>query len=311
MRIGLIDVDGYKGYPNFALMKISAYHKKQKHQVEWVDKTHQYDVVYASKIFTFTPDYDYSGLQTKVLEKGGTGYDIMKTLPDEIENTDKLDYSLYPKCDYSLVFLSRGCIRKCKFCLVNKKEGYIHSVKPVRLNPRGKWIDVLDNNFFASPDWQKHIEWLAEQKQPINFRGVDLRIMTDEQAEALNKLKIQKSIFIAWDNPQDNLEPLLANLVTHIKPYKLRCYVLVGFNSTIEQDLDRIYTLQKYNILPYVMPYKDYDNPQEKTPYQKDLCRWANNVFVYKKCPIFNDYEPRKGFFCREFLKGTKYETIL
>lgn len=121
--------------------------------MEWVDKTHQYDVVYASKIFTFTPDYDYSGLQTKVLEKGGTGYDIMKTLPDEIENTDKLDYSLYPKCDYSLVFLSRGCIRKCKFCLVNKKEGYIHSVKPVRLNPRGKWIDVLDNNFFASPDW--------------------------------------------------------------------------------------------------------------------------------------------------------------
>ncbi len=130
--------------------------------MEWVDKTHQYDVVYASKIFTFTPDYDYSGLQTKVLEKGGTGYDIMKTLPDEIENTDKLDYSLYPKCDYSLVFLSRGCIRKCKFCLVNKKEGYIHSVKPVRLNPRGKWIDVLDNNFFASPDWQKHIEWLAK-----------------------------------------------------------------------------------------------------------------------------------------------------
>ena len=46
MRVGLIDVDGYKGYPNFALMKISAYHKVQRHQVEWVDKSHQYDVVY-------------------------------------------------------------------------------------------------------------------------------------------------------------------------------------------------------------------------------------------------------------------------
>lgn len=310
MRIGLIDVDGYKGFPNFALMKISAYHKKKKNQVEWVDKSKHYDLVYASKIFTFTPDYDFDGLDADVIEKGGTGYDISKKLPDEIENGLELDYSLYPDCDYSLVFLSRGCVRRCKFCLVNKKEGLIHSVKPVHLNPKGKWIDVLDNNFFASPDWMEHLDWLKEQKQPINFRGVDLRILTDEQMEALNKVKIQKSIFIAWDNPKDKLESLLANIVKHIKPYKLRCYVLVGFNSTIEEDLDRIYTLQKYNILPYVMPYKDFDNPQEKTPYQKDLCRWVNNVFVYKKCPRFNDYKPRKGFSCSEYLKGTKYETL-
>ena len=130
--------------------------------MEWVDKAHHYDLVYASKIFTFTPDYDYMGLDADVIIKGGTGYDIEKKLPNEIDSNLKLDYSLYPNCGVSLVFLSRGCVRKCKFCLVNKKEGLIHSVKPVQLNPKGKWIDVLDNNFFASPDWNEHIEWLKE-----------------------------------------------------------------------------------------------------------------------------------------------------
>lgn len=311
MKIGLIDVDGYKGYPNFALMKISAFHKKQKDQVEWAQKGKHYDIVYASKIFTFTNDYDYDGLVCDQLIKGGTGYDITSKLSQDIEAMNKLDYSLYPDCDYSLVFLSRGCIRKCPFCLVNKKEGYIHSVKPVKLNPKGKYIDVLDNNFFASPDWEKHLDWLNKQKQPINFRGVDLRIMTVDQMKALNKVKIKQSIFIAWDNPKQDLEPMLAKAVQYIKPYKLRCYVLVGFDSTVEDDLRRIYTLQKYKILPYVMVYKDYENPQEKTPYQKDLTRWVNNVFVYKKCPKFSDYNPRKGFFCSEYLKDIKDETIL
>lgn len=180
MRVSLIDVDGYKGYPNFALMKISSYHKQRGDQVEWVNKSNKYDIVYASKIFTFTPDYDYEGLSTLELIKGGTGYDISTTLQDPIEQVKTLDYSLYPECDYSLVFLSRGCIRRCKFCIVSKKEGYIHSVEPVELNPKGKWVDVLDNNFFASPDWREHIEYLKTLKQPINFRGVDLRIMTDE-----------------------------------------------------------------------------------------------------------------------------------
>ncbi len=186
MRIGLIDVDGYKGYPNFALMKVSAYYKDKGDEVEWVDKSHQYDKVYASKVFTFTPDYNYDGLSALELIKGGTGYDMMVKLPDEIESFSRLDYTLYPECDFSLVFLSRGCIRRCKFCLVSKKEGYIHSVDPVGLNPDGKYIDVLDNNFFASPDWKEHLEWLKQQKLPINFRGVDLRVLTNEQAEALN-----------------------------------------------------------------------------------------------------------------------------
>ena len=309
MNVGLIDVDGYKGYPNFALMKISAQLKSQKHQVEWLQIDKEYDVVYASKVFTFTPDFDYSRVRSKHILKGGTGYNFKIKLPPEIEAYNILDYTLYPDCEFSLVFFSRGCIRNCKFCLVRQKEGHIHPVDPIEFNPNGKWIDVLDNNFFANPNWRPALEYLKSTKQPINFRGVDIRIMDEEQATALNTVKIKNSIFIAWDNPKQDLEPRIKQLVKYIKPYKLRCYVLVGFNSSVKEDLHRINTLRKYKILPYVMVYKDYDNPKEKTPYQKDLTRWANNVFVYKKCENFADYEPRKGFKCSAYLKED--ETIL
>ena len=90
----------------------------------------------ASKVFTFTPDYDYRLLDAREVIKGGTGYDIPGRLPEAVENSRMMDYSIYPEYP---------------FCLVREKEGYIQAVEPVELNPKGKWIEVLDNNFFANP----------------------------------------------------------------------------------------------------------------------------------------------------------------
>ena len=54
MRVGLVDVDGHN-YPNYALMKISAWHKSRGDSVEWADPMFgEYDRVYMSKVFTFT-----------------------------------------------------------------------------------------------------------------------------------------------------------------------------------------------------------------------------------------------------------------
>ena len=105
----------------------------------------------ASKVFTFTPDYDYRLLDAREVIKGGTGYDIPGRLPETVENSRMMDYSIYPEYPFPLQFFSRGCIRKCPFSLVREKEGYIQAVEPVELNPKGKWIEVLDNNFFANP----------------------------------------------------------------------------------------------------------------------------------------------------------------
>lgn len=299
-RIGLVDVDGHN-FPNFALMKISAYHKAQGDVVEWADPLFGggYDKVYMSKIFTFSPDYPYE-FDCEVV-KGGTGYDIKSRLPIEIEASPAMDYTIYPDCEYSLQFFSRGCIRKCPFCLVKEKEGYIHPVQPVELNPNGKWIEVLDNNFFANPDWKKSIEYLLNAGQQVKLHGVDIRIMTEEQAYWLDRLRLKGNIHIAWDLPALDLTQKLQEVTKYIKPHKLTCYVLVGYNSTIEQDMFRIDTLRRFGICPFVQPYRDYENKRKPTQYERDLARWANNKFLYKSCK-FEDYEPRKGFKCSEYL---------
>lgn len=301
MRIGLVDVDSHN-FPNFALMKISAFHKAMGDDVQWVDPLFGggYDKVYMSKIFTFTPDYPYE-FECEVI-KGGTGYDVRSRLSPEIESSLAMDYSIYPDCNYSIQFFSRGCIRKCPFCLVRDKEGYIHSVDPVELNPNGEWIEVLDNNFFANPEWKSAVDYLIKAGQPVKLHGVDIRIMTEEQAYWLNKIKRHGYIHIAWDIPTLDLTEKLREVTKYIKPYKLVCYVLVGYNSTIEQDMYRLETLKSFGIYPFVQPYRDYENKRERTMYEMDLARWANNRFFYKACK-FEDFEPRKGFKCKEYFR--------
>lgn len=302
MNIGLIDVDSHH-YPNFALMRLSAWHKVHGDNVEWADAMFgsDYDRVYKSKIFTFSPD-DCTPWNCEVV-CGGTGYNIKSRLPEEVEKSTAMDYSLYPQYPYSIQFFSRGCIRRCPFCLVHDKEGEIHAVEPVDLNPHGKHIEVLDNNFFANPEWKSAMDYLLKAKQKVNLHGVDVRIMDEEQAYWLNKLPLLKPIHIAWDLPQIDLTDKLREVTKYIKPYKMYCYVLVGFNSTPEHDLYRLRRLKELKILPFVQPYRDFENKRVLTAYEKDLARWANRAWLFKSMD-FMDYEPRRGFRCAEYFNN-------
>ena len=300
-KIGLIDVDGHN-FPNFALMRTSAYYKSKGYNVEWANMFNEYDKVVASKIFTFSQDFNYLSLRSDEIIKGGTGYDIKSKLPAAIENSLAMDYSIYPQYPFSIQFFSRGCIRKCPFCLVRDKEGYISPVKPVELNPKGEWIEVLDNNFFANPEWHTAVDYLLKAKQPVKLHGVDVRIMDEEQAFYLNKLKMKQNIHIAWDLPQIDLTDKLKEMIKHVKPYKITCYVLVGFNSTIEQDLFRLNTLKSLGITPFVQPYRDFVNERKPKQYELDLARWANKMWLFKSFD-FTEFSPRKGFKCDYYLK--------
>lgn len=301
MNIGLIDVDGHN-FPNFALMKISAFHKAKGDNVDWAMPlmAESYDLIYKSKIFTFTPDTDATAWPCEVV-KGGTGYDIASRLPDEIESSRLMDYDIYPNYDFSIQFLSRGCIRNCPFCLVREKEGFIKPVDPVDLNPRGHHIEVLDNNFFANPEWKEAIKYLMESGQKVNLHGVDVRIMNEEQAFYLNRLRILKNIHIAWDLPSLDLTNKLKEVIKYLKAWKLTCYVLVGYNSTVEQDLYRLERLRELRIRPFVMPYRDYEGRQKPTQYAKDLAHWANRPELFNTC-TFAEFSPRKGFVCADYL---------
>lgn len=289
MKIRLLAEDSK--IPNLAVMKISAYHKAQGDDVAWYDPMFDmYDTerFYESKVFTFSPQYRYYPVNAKII-RGGTGIDVKGKLASEIESITKPDYSLYPDCDYSIQFLSRGCIRKCPFCVVPVKEGVIHQVRPLELNPKGKWIMLLDNNFFACPQWRANIEILKSYKQPVSFtQGLDLRIMTEEMAQALSTVKI-KQVYVAWDNYEDKKIVLhgLDILLKYIKPYKITCYCLVGFKQPyiVPEDIERVYTLRNLKVNPFAMGYIDFDNPAyKKTQEIKDFCRWVNMKAAFKSC---------------------------
>ena len=311
MRIGLIDVDS-KNFPNLALMKLSAWHKSKGDVVEWYDPLYSghMDKVYLSKVFSFTQDYDYP-IDADVIERGGTGYCISlvdgkevfdksknKNLPYEIEHIYP-DYSLYPDLtqDTAFGFLTRGCPRGCDFCVVEKKEGRC-SVKVADLKEfwnGQKKIVLCDPNILACKDWRDLLQQLIDSRALVDFnQGLDIRMMTEEKINLLNKIKIAE-IHFAWDRYQDKdiILPKFKMFAEHttirkkITEHAAIVYTLVNFDSTLEQDLDRIYTLREMGFWAYVMIY----DKEHCKPVYKDLQRWVNNRFIFAKCKRFEDYK--------------------
>jgi hypothetical protein len=255
------------------------------------------DKVYMSKIFTFTDDYIYN-IDSDEIVKGGTGYFYPTggtELPEEIERIYP-DYSIYydkipATRETAYGFLTRGCPRGCDFCIVGKKEGRC-SRKVADLSQfwKGqKYIEVMDPNLLACKDWKGLLQQLIDSKAIVNInQGMDIRFMTEEKTEMINKLKV-KLIHFAWDNYEFETYEKLKKYRPLLKfnGRKLRVYVLVNFNTTLEQDLDRIYKLKELDYDPYVMIYEKWNAPKEI----RRLQRWVNNKFIFRSCERFEDYK--------------------
>lgn len=309
-RIGLIDVDGGKSFPNLALMKISAWHKAQGDDVSWYNPFDGwFDDVYLSKVFSFTPDYDLS-INATTIHRGGTGYCIDLVdgrevyhkerdheLPQEVEHIYP-DYSIYPHltADTAFGFLTRGCPRGCSFCIVAGKEGRC-SRKVADLNEfwnGQKNIVLCDPNILACPDWRDLLIQLRDSHALVDFnQGLDIRMMTREKIELLNQIRITE-IHFAWDRYQDK-DIILPKFKLFAENTNIRkkntghsaiVYTLVNYDSTLDQDLDRIYTLRDLGFWAYIMIY----DKEHCDHIYKDLQRWCNNRFVFAKCPRFEDY---------------------
>lgn len=300
MKIGLIDVDGHN-FPNLALMKLSAWHKSRGDTVDWWWGFDHYDRVYMSKVFdeTYTPDI-LEPVNADEVVKGGTGYGLDNKLPDEIEHC-RPDYSLYPELtmDTAFGFLSRGCPRGCHFCIVAEKEGR----KSVKVADLSEWwhgqrnIVLMDPNLLACPERMGLIKQLIESKAWIDVnQGFDCRLLTDEVVNAINQLKL-KEIHFAWDYMKET-DAVLRGLRLYSKKAKRKMhgvfgtvYTLVNYDTTLEEDLYRIYTLRDMRYDPYVMIFDKPNAPQEI----KDLQRWCNNRLIFRKVPDFRTYDRRKG----------------
>ena len=300
MRVALIDVDGHN-FPSLPLMKLSAWHRQDGDTVEWYDPLTAWknppDLVYMSKVFTFTEDYLHP-VSARTIVKGGTGYyypDGGLPLPPGAEHIYP-DYSLYPQLckDTAYGFLTRGCPRGCAFCIVEKKEGRC-SRKVADLSEfwdGQKNIVLLDPNMFACQDWMDLSQQLIDSGDWVDFsQGCDIRIMTEEKVEYIRRMKI-KQIHFAWDRYEDREKIIpkfkMIQQLTGWGRWKMTVYVLCGFNTTLEQDLERIYTLRDLGYSSYVMIYKKY-----KLKRGDDLLRmqrWVNSRFTFAAVKKFEDY---------------------
>lgn len=316
MRIGLIDVDGHR-FPNIPLMKISAWHKAKGDHVEWYEPmfSGHMDIVYMSKVFSFTEDYEMCIDADKII-MGGSGYAITLENGREVYHKEK-DIELPPEIehmypDYSIYreftgwhkrktkqtvygFLSRGCPRGCSFCHVEAKEGR-RSRKVADLkefwNGQGH-IVLCDPNILACKEWKDLLQQLIDSGAWVDFnQGLDIRLMTEEKAEMLKQIKI-KNFHFAWDRYQDK-ETILPKFkmfkeITGINERKLIVYVLCNFDSTFEQDLERIYTLRDMGYWSYVMLYDKEHIPRGHK--LRKLARWCNNKWIFAKCKTFEEYQ--------------------
>lgn len=310
MKIGLIDVDGHH-FPNLALMRISAYHKAQGDDVEWwwTDFIH-YDRVYMSKIFSaeYSPDVP-EPLNADEVIKGGTGYAIdlqngrevfhreqHADLPAEIEKCFP-DYSIYPEFHFAVSMTSRGCPRGCAFCHVGAKEGRC-SVKVADVSDfwnGQKEIKVLDPNITACREKRDLMRQYLETGAEIDFtQGVDIRMVDDHDISDLNAMRI-KQVHFAWDNASEDISEYFRYYAANArhKPhgYYGSVYVLTNFNSSIEQDLHRIYALRELEYDPYVMIYNKPNAPNEI----RRLQRWCNNKRIFKSTKRFEEYKEKRG----------------
>lgn len=328
MNIGLIDVDGNglkrkrKGrtqYPNYALCKIAAYHKGNGDAVSWyVPFIEKYDIVYCSKVFSFSLDFNDCINSDKIV-RGGTGYDISSKLPDYIERVTP-DFSIYdgvPK-NVSYGFLTRGCINHCPWCVVPEKEGNVRPYLNIDEVAQGKKnVILMDNNFLAAGDYaMQQMQKIIDKGYRVDFNQAnDARLVNKENAKMLSKIKWMHNRIRFSADTKEQIESV-DNAVELIRAagFNGEFFIYTMLHGTFEECywridhfrenvIDRRYGKNTPATYPYAQPYIDpHDSRKEIPMWQKDMARWCNRKELL--CSTrFEDYNPRGNFLCIEYFK--------
>ena len=327
MKIGLVDVDGHAKkkkwgatiYPNLALAKIARYWRNRGGQISWASPMEHYDIVYMSKVFNFSPDDTYIYDADKII-KGGTGYDPLSQLPDEIDRLQP-DYSIYPNIpkDTAYGFLTRGCPNKCRWCVVPKKEGAIRpymDVDEIAIEGRRKLV-LMDNNILAAGDYCiQQLQKIIERGYRVDFnQALDARLVTDEIAQLLAKVKWLDNNHIRFGCDTHGQIAECERAMNMINRYGFtgQYFLYTMLTSDFRECYERITywwhrtqetraTHQGRYVYPHAQPYRDPNNPHHIIPqWQKDMAGWVNKK-AHFVAHSFEEFEPRKGFRCREYL---------
>lgn len=338
MKIGLLDadlMDNGTRHPNLALMKIAGFYRDQGNEVQLIFdnymSVYDFDKVFISKVFTFSNIPDWV-LALDHVSIGGTGFfeDGGANLPDEIEHHMPY-YDLYKDyvehqltlghkrahyadyLDYSIGFTTRGCFRKCDFC-VNKKYDHTFRHSPVNefFDPKRPFIYLWDDNILAFPEWESVLDEIEATNRPFQFRqGIDIRLMTDQKAKRFATTHYQGDFIFAFDHIED--KELIIKKVQLWKRYSAKVckmYVIAAYKSQDAADVadvfERIHTLMKYGSIPYIMRYESYKTSELKSIYI-ELARWCNQPNFFKKmsfrefCVANQSYKKDKSKNCSAY----------
>lgn len=277
MEILIIDIDSK--IPNYALAKIDKYHRDKGDSVTWNMPLMRYTAgkIYVSCVFTKNKQLcDEWENQTNVMI-GGSGYDLTVKLPPEID-------IIKPRINTG--FTTRGCIRKCSFCIVPEKEGGVHVVGDLLDLWDGKTKDIvlMDNNILALPE---HFKMICKQARNNKLRldfnqGLDHRLLTDELCGELKSISHVEYRF-SFDNPSmyKSVDKAIRMLKTNgIK--RSTWFVLVGFNTAYDEDISRLEYLKKQGQSVFVQRYETcYWKPE-----YIQMARWANQHGIFKKMTL-------------------------
>jgi len=277
MAIGLYNIDST--IPNFALMKIASYYGGD---ATWCSPLEfsLFDKIYASSVFTWSN----KGYLSDGIVCGGTGIDVKSVLPDEIESGEP-DYDLYPGYEHALGFLTRGCIRRCEFCFVPEKEGYIKGYRDIGAILQGRKSAVLmDNNVLASDHGISEIEKIVDLGVKVDFnQGLDYRLITDDVAKLLSKVSWIRFFRLACDDVMsiDGIRRCVERLDGYgVKPYRIFVYMLV---KGVSDAVTVANALKGLGVNPFAQPFMDRDGTPA-TKGQRDVSRWVNHKAVFKSC---------------------------
>jgi len=305
-KILLVDADST--IPNIALMKLAAYYKQVdivKCNISYYPHKRKdvvvnavgYDKVFVSAIFFSTPNH-LKVTNCNCIEYGGSAYSITKKLPDEVIAW-KSDYSIYPNADTSYGFLTRGCFRNCEFCIVRQKEGNIHLDESVEKIVQHKQVKFLDNNFLCHPQADEILQRLVAHKIRFQFnQGLDIRLVTDENARLLSQADYIGSYIFAFDNVSD--EDIIVNKLGILKKHSTSNWACKFFiychpeMDIVNSVCYRVNWCKANQVLPYLMrDISCWDS--DESGFYTDLGAWANQPgifknmsfeeFMYKRCP--------------------------